>query len=789
MQGGNVESEFYQRLVLFYYKYLLHKYFTQLKNAKHIVARFAFIGKQLKESKRRQILPEIFAAFKREVSESKEIQEQANKVAFSVLIAPVLKNMKHHKQEMKHKETLIRNFRQYWAFKRFREGIEYQRQAIKRLILADRFHYQYQQRKCLKIMKNLKAIKQIEEKNRETKIDKMVGRKTKAILEKGFAALSLNAWVKFIPYRQVLRNSKKLMVMRILYYNACQSKLVTNFMQKRITKIKKEYLEALKENVKKQQLMAKNFMLIQNISKLLRKKALFSLMKAKAQRSISLGKRLDSWNIKKNKSILHQVLHDWILVRRAKVIERQVVPMMKKKALISMIRKKIEESKSEALVDQKIRRFRYLKLLKFLVFLLQMNRDIMKEKKQNTAKADIHWKSVVFSEFVSKLKEIKRLKKKGQKISENNLLIKFRVWRDKTLGVLAANRHSIDTKLKVFVAWRNSITDRSALAVCFNEKLGSHLKAACFYALRKFKDASINHRYKLLQALTFERCSAKRKVFALIKSAGEKLLEIDNYVQMACEKSLKSEYFQAWKVAFQESILVDKTKKSINRKQLKDYFDAWVDWCKSEKQKAKREREAGHLYWKEKKKELILDLITRALEKRSRREREVLDAESIKKKRALGLAKNIGNAWLERARKRIKERISLRFALKPIQDFSKPESSINLREAFIPVNKPSTKTEACQTAMEDYLQKFRSKRRLEPTTRESRSDQAPPTQLPPSSTKYQVAELESLLQDYRIKTQLLEDTSLPFSLRQQLLNDQEILKQKIKFLYATARNN
>lgn len=795
MDEEEKEMAFYQKIVLFYYKYLLSKYFSQLKHSKGILARYAQIGHSLKSLRQSQIAASVFIALKQHRAENRQIRESGDKLAFRLLIAPRLRSMRQQMAESSSNHEKSRKLQLSHVFRRFASSCRYQLAMRRKEILAGRHRRARVLKMAYYVISHVKQINIVESAMRQCRLTEYDRKRDRKSLRKAIVGFSMNAWAKFIPYREEIRKSKKLLVMKVLFWNCEVSRRLQVFTEMSMKRKKAAILDSFHKNVLKNRKYTENFDAIREKDIHGIKSAIFNYMKNKAQKSIILATRLDQWNRVKYKTIRKQALYDWILARRERVIEKKITPRLILKSLFAVFRQKIDRNRAEEDQDRIVRMFRFKWGQKFMLFLLKLNNEIQAWKKVNRDKAENKWKCVIFDTFTSKVRDLIRLRMKADIISQKDLLLKFRAWRDLTLGALTNTHYEGNLKAKVFLEWREAIHSNQRIADYFHAQKLEHTKAACLHTLHRYKQACHDSRYRLLQAITFERCSSKRRLLAILSRAVVIAKQLDVLNVDDIEKRAKCRVFDAWRCAFDEARAAVDAKYAANRRMLRDCLKSWSLCAVEERIKADREREAGRDFWRERKRELMATLIAKVVDKKAHETQQIMENEAYQRKKGLQLAKIIGRSWLERTRKRLKERNFVRISTNTNRkhDFNKPASykfsTFNLSEYQQTTVKPVSPTQD-EEKMAAYLDNFRLKKRLSPTlnpTKPVQQDQPVDRQPADTYTHTPVTELEHLLHDYRLKTQLLNDDLLPLSIRKSIETEQKSLKDRIKLLYAAVR--
>lgn len=785
-QTAKQETEFYQRLVVFYYKYLLQKYFSQLKAAKFIVARYAAINSRLKEKRRIGMLAILMDSLKDLMAEKKHENLLGDNIAARVLIFPKLRKCLASKRDIASKMRQAELFRLRKVFDNLKQVIECELAERRAEIYAERHYYMRKLKIGFFVLKNKKAFDMAHE-NRQTSIADSFHRKANlTLVRKCFSGLATNAWAKFFPYRTVLRSSKQ---RRILQYMAYFTKAVKGarlMANKQLKELRAATFKAWKSRAKTEGHLREAHQKIADNHEFRTKRQVFSFMQSTMRKNALLATLLHQYDTARDQKLVRATYDDWRLLMAGRTIEKKILPKIIARAVVTRLRQRLFKIRNEETIDQAIRKFRYRWGTRFLIFLLSLNRADRLEKKANRMKSENQWKSVVFEAFVNQARDMKRLRLKQQTIERNYLRLRFRIWRDKALGMLTLHFHDQQLRKRMFQKWRSIIDDNNRLAVTFRYECLRSQQRDCLHALQRYKNLCNDLRYKLLQAITFERCSSKRRVFGLLKAARTIQTETDASNTTAIEHRSLRRFTTAWREATIEHKKLSAAKSQGETSLLQRVFSEWRSVTRDELRKAERERLAGKLFWEDKKKDLVMSLVSKVLEKKAEVTGRLADLEGIKRKKAITLAHSIGKRWLEKVRKRLKDNYSVRMAFNadlPGKSANAPSKSFYL----VPTGGKNLKEEKEQEQiLQDYLLRFKNKKRLEPSTvgdkpKEKDNPQDNDDKL---SKKRAIIELEKLLEDYRVKTSLLKDDSLPFTIKQMLQKDQADLKEKIKDLYS-----
>ena len=784
-----MEAEFYQRIVLFYYRYLLQRYFRQLKNAKYIKARYSAINARLKERRRTSILGIYFEALKDCISEKRRDDEAGDLLAARVIIYPRLMKVLASKRDLASNKALADLYRLKALFRTFRAAVESQLAERRAEIRAERHYYQRRQRLALFVLRHAKALDAAVESRNVLRADGFQQRALVGLIRRCFSSLALNAWAKFFPYRSALRLAYKKRVFQALGAAAKQSLASKQVIFKKEQVFRARCFAALKLQVG----IEKRLREVQNLIERNQKSSLvrrgFAFMLGIVRKKKLLNSLKVNYDEERNHKVAKLVLRGWMLARRERYIEKVLVPKIKIKAFFSFLSQKIASFKTEEVKEQEIRKFRYTWGTKFLVFLLRMNSEVSKAKKEQRSKSENQWKSVIFDAFVNQIRRQQRLAAKSAVIEQRNLKIKFRVWRDRTLDLLTLNFHHRRVKIQVLKNWKAVIQEQSRMAASFRQEANRNLQQRCLYSLQRYKDACNKNRYQLLQAITFERCSSKRRVFERLRLACGSQSAEDSQVIRAANVALLKRFTAVWRLEACQNKTASAEAGKRNKLTLGRCFAEWQAVGREESRKTEREREAGKRFWQERKKELVVALMEKALEHKAKLEESVALEESYKRKKAIRFAHAIGRRWLERVRKRLKDRASIRtnlretsYTLRPYKsDYENQGGNYGKKDSGGHFSNTGGDKEGY---LESYLLNFKTKKRLAPTGFADKVHKNEPQKTKPSSQGQVIGELEKMLEDYRVKASLLQDESLPFSIRQLLLKDQAALKDKIKELYA-----
>lgn len=788
-QTGRVEREFYQRLVLFYYKYLLGKYFGQMKAARSIVAHYNTIFDRLKTLRRRRCLEKVWSALQENTQEMKEDAHQSDLLAARVLIFPKLKRCLLKRREIFAMEQEADIFRLRKRFLEWKNIVSEQLEERRAEIRADRHYYQKKEKTAFMVLKFQKSVEEAFDARQEYMADQSNRKRLKRSVRICFMSLVQNAWAKFFPYRQVLILKRKRRIVQGMAYVLYTLKSARQMAEKRLLKDRDLGFKLLKDQtrlIKQRRIIGESIaakhdkFLTANI---------FKSMLATVKKKSLLASLLEKYEQASKLTIIRKVHDDWLLQARGRIIKNRIVPSMMAKLGLVLLKSKLAACRKEELAEQAIRKFRYRWGLKFMLLLLSINRDVSQVKKEHRLKSENKWKSVVFDNFARQTQVMKKLRLKGETIAKNSLRIKFRVWRDQALGMLTLQYRFHNLKGQVFRQWHETIQQPKRLAATFLTLKEQSMKEKIFHALSSHRQQAISYRYKLLQAITFEKCSSKRLVFSKLKDSKNVQQETDTRVVKHIDLMATHSWFKLWKKAMGESKLEKDGILKREKVLLKSVFFEWKAVAREEAVKAERERDAGRRFWLDKKKELVMTMIEKVLEKKAGQEETIANLESAKKKRAIGLAHMIGKRWLEKIRKKMKDKISVRMSYSQHQGnrLSTTNYTTYRLEKDHSVNfKYGAEQEE---KLQNYLLNFKNKKRLEPTGIDEPIKVNPPAELTTQNTSKPISELERLLADYRVKTSLLQDESLPFTIRQVIQKDQADLKDKIKRLYAFVNSN
>jgi len=426
-----------------------------------------------------------------------------------------------------------------------------------------------------------------------------------------------------------------------------------------------------------------------------------------------------------------------------------------------------------------------------------------KKDKDMDDRAREWWEKRMIRRFIDGIKKNRYLGKKKKEIVKASVKIRFRYWRERTLAQLSEDYNCAQIRKRIFKEWKNCLLAVTGSVGKFRkERVELNTIRSCFHTLKTHAKESILMRYKLLQAVTFNNFSLKRKsidslnsFFTNIKSKESEctkiienrlLIRTINYWYSRTADSMEDKSERIKALAHWHALLLRKAMYGLryNYIQCRDQY--------------RREKEAMDEYYQRTARIIVCGLvkevgIVKEMKARGLR-RKPWDWMSV------GMRSGV-TRWVERARKRIAQRgiksggIALGSGGSSIKQgpvYSRPHTR-NAESANVIEN-----TIAQEEQLSNFLHTFQKRERLKPInpnqptvtqpqstlpqTQPSQSLKPPSLQPPPLEN---TATLESLLEEYKIKSSLLSDPTLPSSAYSRLNQDLTALKSQIKYLYST----
>ncbi len=714
--------------MVFYYRYLTDKYFTRLKHARFIIAAYDIKVEHVKEVRRKGLLKVCLRFWHEHVEDTRRedaaIEQQADLLAvklffFRPLLARQEQNRKLLMAVAWYKASMLKTSLKTWAS--YTTELYHMR---KKDIIAQRHFERSAKETSFSILKNLKQIVASFDREQDKKADRFIDRWNKKKLRVCFDAMQSNEDERIVRSRRQL---KKQLMRRIV---ACWKqwintiRLADALQLRRKRHFAKQLLLALKTHKDQQQRFASNAAFISQQCDLRLARRHLRQMFEQSKHRISLNQREALLAQNTERSLMQRTIRDWRLQAAGKLIEKKMATRLLLKQFFGLVRSRGEALRKADEQERLLRRFTFRRQAKFLIFLFKINVEVERTKKENRLLLENKYKSIIFYGWLEQAKLQRQLKHKAAKVQQMDLRLKFRLWRDLTLSKMMLGYWSQNQQSRVFLAWKAAVDSVNEKVIIMRSVVDSNLLSRAFDAVKQHTTDSKEYRYMNIQAVAFERLSAKRKLLNwLVACRGCDDRAIESFEKQTRNKLL-SRHLEAWvqlhthKVEQEE--LDDRAAAFYSSHRLRNSFDSLRAFMRLEQHHYEQEKDAMNQHKARLKEAIVRETVEQHKEMARQFEIEAEAKLFIKKKRVLNLVKKIGRLWLDKARKRLMllHRNRRQRETDPWTAIPDHHTSIRLattdtqlRGYTSNVIEPVKKKEE---EMAQYLTYFQKKRRLEP---------------------------------------------------------------------------
>ena len=713
--------------MVFYYRYLTDKYFTRLKHARFIIASYDIKVEHVKQVRRVGLLKVCLRALKESAAESKseeaEVERAADLLAFRLFfLKPALSRLAEKRNLQRaavwHRTAKLKAAVNTWAS--YTNDLYHLR---KKDIIAQRRFERATKASCFAVFRNLKQIVASFERDLESRADRFLGRWRKKKLRACFDAVQSNEDERIARSRRQL---KRQLMKRIV---ACWQQWIETvrradgLARTRKRTLAQRILLALKTHKDQQKRRTAIFDSISARSARLLVQRALRRMSELSRHRICLNQKEARLAEETEHRLCRRSLRDWRLLAVEKIIEKKMARNLLLKKFLGLVRGRGEAERRAQEQERVVRQFTFKRRAKFLLFLLEINLEVERAKKENRLLLENKYKSMIFYGWLAQAKRQQGLKSRAAKVERLDLRLKFRLWRDLTLSKMMLGYCSHNQLARVLQAWKAALVRTKENTLLMRVVLDSNLRARALYSLKQHAAESKELRYMNVQAVAFERLSGKRKLLNCLAAWKGRDRRTVEPLEKLARKKLLARHLEAWlQLSRSQTVQEEQQARaaaSWKRHRLRNSFDSLRAFARLQQHQYEQEKDAMTQHKARLKEALVKATVEHHRE--IAREFEV-EAEArlfIKKRRVLNLVKKIGRLWVEKARRRLLL-VNRGHRHRETDPWSVPDQNTSLRLAptgrlacgyTCEVIEPVKKKEA---EMAQYLTHFQKKRRLEP---------------------------------------------------------------------------